>query len=229
MTLDNKLKAALIQAVDDELDALEAASTCEQHEFSESFVSNMDKTVKMSGHRYSTVFRRRIRRSSVIAIVAVLVLCMSITVYAIVKEIPLNIVHQDDYWSFSVMGREDTDARKDFEYIIPKTPEGFEVDEKFEQPTTLVICYKDSRGKSIIYEQIYAGDGQADLNIGDKSQYDIEEDTINGRKAIITHYKYDGTYSVIVEDGISVFRISGICDYDILYNMAAEVTSKDKE
>ena len=228
-TLDNNnLKRALIQAFEEELQEIETTSAKVPHDFSDAFLTRMDSVTKMSNHKYSTIFSRRIRRSSIGAIAAMLILCMSITVYAVIKNIPFNISNNpDDSYNIVIEGDTSEDIQQSFHYVTPKTPEGFHVKEKEEQPLGQTIIYENTGGETIIYSQVFAEGGHADLNVPSSTSYDIIEETINGRNAIITqHYGVD-IYSIIIEDGTSVFTIVGSGDYSVLYGIALEVTSID--
>ncbi len=230
---NNSLKEALLYAADSELDALELMADSAPHSFSEDFISRMDKVIEMSGHRYSTFFRRRIRHSSMVAIVAVLILCMAVTACAIIKNIPISVTYdENDYPGLLIERSDDTEARDSFEYIIPVTPEGFEVIEKFEEPTYLTIMYENPSDwsfskRTIIYSQYYADGGHAELNVPDSDQAEVREETINGRNAVI-RVMDKNNYEIIIEDGKNVFAITGFCDYEIMYDMAVDVTSADR-
>lgn len=221
---NNSLGEALIRVSDAELDAIEGISGSEPHKFSEGFLRKMNRVFLMSNHKYSTVLRHRIRRASLVAAVLIIVLCMSITVYAIVKaNIPLNVGNQDAPWSALVEGSKDETLQENFEYITPKTPEGFHVEDRVEEPLNLVIYYKNDLGEGIIYSQAFGEGGQANLNIPDASVLETMEETINERNAVITRH-YGDIYSIVIEDGVSVFVISGDCSYDILHDIAVDVT-----
>ena len=221
---NNSLGEALVLAFDEELDAIGTILNSEQHEFSNAFSKRIENAISMSSHRYSTVLRHRIRRSALIAAVLMIVLCMSITVYAIVREhIPFNVGNHNGPWSALVEGSQDESLQADFEYVTPKTPEGFQIEERVEEPLNLIIYYKNDLGNGIVYSQAFGGGGQVDINVSDGYVLETFEETINDRNAIV--YRYDGDVcSIVIEDGVSVFVISGDCAYETLYDMAVEVT-----
>lgn len=222
-TLDNNnLKRALIQAFEEELQEIETTSAKLPHDFSDDFLTRMDSVTKMSNHKYSTIFSRRIRRSSIGAIAAMLILCMSITVYAVIKNIPINMTQQNGPWNLITEGSNDPALQASFKAITPSTPEGFHVDQKVEEPLHHEIHYTNDSGKTIIYSQAFADDGQGNLNVPNDGSNTTVED-IDGRSVIVTNK--GGIYSLVTENGTSVFLIAGDCDYDILLNMVSEVIS----
>ena len=230
-TLQNSnLKAALIQAFDSELDAIEFAANSSPHTFSNEFSNRMNEVMKMSRYKYSTVCRRRVRRSSAIAIAAALILCMSVAVYAVVKNIPISIndEKQDVPWNMEVLieGSTDEALQESFEYVIPTTPEGFKIKERFEEPLHLQIIYEDSSGDGLFYSQVFAGEGSADVSISDSDKVEVKQEMINGRNAVIMYR--DNLCTIIIEDGTNIFTIhGGEKDYNVLYNMALEVTAAE--
>ena len=233
--LNNNLRAALIQVADGEIGNIEIVADSKAHIFSDSFLNKMDKVIEGSDKKYSTIFRRRVRRSSLAAAAVILMLCMSITVYAIVKaNIPFNIGSTGGQSSDGdlinpnmtvlIEGSSDTELQGTFEYKIPATPEGFQEVSRSEESLGLIITYENASGESIIYSQAFGEGGQADLEVREDGVLSVSEEIINDRNAVITHH-YDDLYTIMVEDGTSVFLITGNCDYDIIYNIAVEITS----
>lgn len=221
---NNRLQEALLEAYDTELTELETVAESAPHDFSEDFLNKMNKVIKMSGHSYGTLFRRKIRRSSLAALIAILVMCLAITAYAIIKEhINFNVSRQNaNGRGLEVLTRRSTEeeVQESFEYIYPKTPEGFHIEETTENPLSLDILYESDSGSWIIYSQVFGEGGETDVNAPD---VDFKEDTINERNALIN--RSSETYNtIIIEDGTNVFTIIGHCDFDILHSMAEEVT-----
>ena len=152
---------------------------------------------------------------------------MSVVVYAVVKNIPISIndEKQNVPWNTEVLieGSTDEALQESFEYVIPKTPEGFKVKDRFEEPLCLHILYEDFSGDGIIYSQAFAGEGSADVSISDSDKGEFKQEMINGRNAIIIYR--DNLCTIMIEDGTSVFTIHGDKeDYNVLFNMAVEVT-----
>ena len=225
--LENNLKAALIQAYDEELSIYEAMAEDTPYDFSDDFVNKMNEGINMSEHRYNAFAGWRIRRSSLGAVAAVLILFLSITVYAAVKgNIPFNIGMQDGPWNLITEGSNDPEIQSSFEYVVPDTPEGFREEARVEEDLSLIIHYLNPAGESIIYAQSFGEGGRAELNFPEGRDMEVTEEIINERNAIITHHGGD-IYSITIEDGTSVFVIHGDCGYDILYDMALGVTKID--
>ena len=224
-TSNNILKEALIQVTDEELDALETEASKELHVFSDDYYNKMETIIELSKHKYTKAFGHNIRRSSLVAIVVALILCMTVSVYAIVKEIPLSFSQQDDSWGVMIESSNGSSSKKDFKYILPKTPDGFQVEEKNEGSLSLHIAYIGPSNESILYSQVFGGDGKAEMNVPHSGDNEVYEEKINDRSAIIAHLPGNISY-IMIEDGINVFLIQGTCDYAILYEMALDVTSK---
>ena len=79
--------------------------------------NKMETIIELSNHKYTKAFGHNIRRSSLVAIVAALILCMTVSVYAIVKEIPLSFSQQDDSWGVMIESSNGSSSKKDFKYI----------------------------------------------------------------------------------------------------------------
>ncbi|MBR4395507.1 MAG: M23 family metallopeptidase [Eubacteriaceae bacterium] len=140
------------------------------------------------------------------------------------NAIPIIINNEEDPLGALIEVSRDPEARKSFKYIYPEVPEDYHIDEKNEDETNLMVGYLGSQDKAFIYQQTLAKGGHAQLNVPDGCE--ARREIINGRNAVIMD-KGDGIYFIMIEDGTNVFQFEGSCGYDMLYDMAVQVTSAE--
>ena len=140
------------------------------------------------------------------------------------NAIPIIISNEEDPLGALIEVSRDPEAQKSFEYIYPEVPEDYHIDEKSEDETSLMVGYLGSQDKAFLYWQTLAKGGHAQLNVPDGCE--ARREIINGRNAVIMD-KGDGIYFIMIEDGTNVFQFEGSCGYDMLYDMAVQVTSAE--
>ena len=169
----------------------------------------------------------RIHRKTIALLAFALILCLVLTACGSAKDtppapnIPLNVSYGDGPMGVLSQGSEVPEVQKAFQYVVPETPEGFEVDQKDEQPLGLFIAFVGPDDEFIVYSQTFAKDGYAEISVPDGGTATFSEETLDGRNAVII--EYGDEFYILVEDGTSVFEVKGICDRELLYEMAKEV------
>ena len=168
------------------------------------------------------------RRLTLTVIVVALMTCMLITGCSTmgndtsdINHIPINISFYDGPLSVLSKGSDNPDLQEHFEFVIPETPDGFEMVEKNEESLHLWMVYENSSGEPIIYEQSFIGDGCIDISLPQDGNVEVTEETINDRNAVIINES--NQHYIIVEDGMNMFCVKGFCDLGILHDMIGKI------
>ena len=249
MTENEAIKAALLASMEHELSVIKSdTDNGASLSFTDAFEEGMrelitdqkaghvspDKTRYMpsrlenpgengKAHEYKTVKigGRHFRRAFVIALAALLILAMTLIGIGIMKPgIYYRIIESIGFWDISPVheGEPQADDGLSFIPIKPHIADGYVITDSSLDESGYNIEYRDTAGHEISYYQFPADTSSMYLNTGEATRREL----INDREAIIT--QYDEGWSIVINNGDSVMSLSGDCDYQVLYNMAVQLT-----
>ena len=196
-----------------------------EHHFSRGYRRRRSEIVAMASRKakvntnefkFRTVSRFSFRSAMVAVIVMILA---SASVIAIAKpEIIFNIKEKFTHWDIDVVQKNADEASDEFVPIKPDAPKGYEITSEELGSYTYLVIYEDKEGNEIAYDQ---GTSSSKIYL-DSEGIDTYETTINGHKAIISRHSVDAT-TIIIEDGVYVYLLSGHCPFEDVYDFAEKL------
>jgi hypothetical protein len=232
----DKLKAALLQSIDDEINSYEAHMESESElALSQDFEAKMRKLIAEMNYKTTShsdpvkrktvhIFGRQVRRAVLVAAVIVVLFAATITAVAIIRpEVFFNIDKDSAFWNIWPAAEIEKNDEHSIVPVMPKVPDGYSLSADDTDAVGVSLRYEDSEGHFIDYLQYY----YEDVSLSIDSEGEIQETDIHGRKAVVAHHK-DNSHTIIVGINEYVFFVSGDCDYEILINIVENVI-KDLE
>ena len=193
-----------------------------EYQFSAQFESNMKAIVPKVEFSYVSVGKKRIRKTMLAAMIALLALVITgcaVAVHYIVKW------HEEQNYNQGTLDVTfELDERQTSESIVtklPVTPAGYTISDEFNDNGSCIIVYSDSQGHQIIYSHQNNIDNTA-ISI-DNEDAALEETTINGCKGYRS--SKDGTTALYWASGTYFYELQGTCNMDILWQMAESMTN----
>lgn len=192
----------------------------ENHIFSEQFETNMRKIFAKSEYTYVSVGRRRIRKSVLAALIALMLLAATGCGVAVKYIIEWKETQNTNHGTLDVMFEIKTpESSAPAELISPKVPAGFEIVNTDQNETTCTIEYQNSAGEMIYYSQDTDIENMS-LSI-DNEDAAFTEITINDYKGY--SYSKEGVNSLLWTDGRSFYTLQGTCKMSILEKISESI------
>ena len=219
--MEQKLKDALQAYYDQELSNLpseeELAAT---QQFSPQFERKMERIKKLSRRNYISIAHLTVRRSSVAAILVIVLLASSMSVEAI--RTPVVKFLLEGYETFSrIIFPEDTPLNEDgsFEYIMPTIPDGYSVVSDVKLDDSYDVELQSVDGELIRYSKQQLDSLTMDI---DTEGVITEAVIINGFDGL--RYSNKGSNSLVWNDGFNAFYLRGTCSFSILEEMSKNIS-----
>lgn len=169
---------------------------------------------KMRGGRYHSITTR----ATVLLVAAILIFAMAVTAMAIPYTREFIIEKFFDHSTYTVVGGEYSEIG-DIE--IGYIPEGFEIYEVFNGKTTKIISYK-SKSNDMWFDIKISLTNQD--SYFDTETYDPEIVYFNNKDYL--YYHSQATSGLMWNDGMFVYRISGIISKEEMLRISQNITSK---
>lgn len=221
--MNDNFSTVLNDALEKEFSWLEGFENPDEgYTFSKKFKTNMNKTFSMSEYTYVSVGRRRIRRS-LIAVLVALVVFIATGCAASYLIITWNETQNDSQGTMDVTFdiKNNSPGKTEFQCIAPETPEGYSVTSEFQDTTTYYLEYSDGKDNTIFYAQ---DSGVANMGLSiDNENAEFSETVINGYKGY--SYKKEGVSELIWTDGIYLYTLQGTCDMKVLEKMSRGIVA----
>lgn len=211
--------AALSQAFEKEFSWLDDfENPYADYEFSSQFESKMRSIILKSEFSYVSVGQRRIRKTMLVALVALLAIVITGCAFGVYYLVTWNEEQNDKQGTLDVTFDVDTNLVDVADVIRPKTPTGYTITKKIDDGSSYIMIYSDSHDNQIIYSR--SGDIE-NMSISiDNEDADFKETTIHGFKGYQS-FK-DGIYALYWTDGNYFYELQGTCELDVLYKMIEE-------
>lgn len=221
--MNNSFNKALNDALEKEFAWLEGfANPYENYTFSASFEYKMKRIVSMPERSYVSIGRRRVRKSLVAALIAILIFAMCGCAVAIVvnwnetQNLEKGTLDVD----FDIKNSKPADFS--FECIVPNAPDGYSKSKQTNNNSSCTVEYTNEEGSTILYSQDSYVENMS-LSI-DNENAEISEIKVNGYKGY--SYKKNETNMLIWTDGIYLYTIQGTCEMTILEDMSLKLSYK---
>ena len=173
--------AALSQAFEKEfswLDDFENPNA--DYELSSQFESKMRSIILKSEFSYVSVGQRRIRKTMLVALVALLAIVITGCAFGVYYLVTWNEEQNDQQGTLDVTFDVDANLVDVADVILPKTPIGYTITEKIDDGSSYIMIYSDLHESQIIYSR--SGDIE-NMSISiDNEDADFKETTIRGFK-----------------------------------------------
>ena len=188
-----------------------------EYQFSAQFESNMKAIVPKVEFSYVSVGKKRIRKTMLAAMIALLALVITGCAVAVHYFVEWHEEQNSTQGTLDVTF--ELDERQTSESIVkklPVTPPGYTISEEFNDNGSCIIIYSDSQGNQIIYSH-QSNIENMDISI-DNEDAVFEETTVNGCKGYRS--SKDGTTALYWASGTYFYELQGTCNMDILWQMA---------
>ena len=219
--MEQKLKEALQAYYDKELSNLPSEEElAAKQQFSPEFERKMERIKKLSRRNYVSIAHLTVRRSSVAAILVIVLLASSMSVEAI--RTPIVKFLLEGYETFSrIVFPQDAPLSEDdtFEYIMPTIPDGYFVVSEIKLDGSYDVELQSADGESIRYSKHRLDSLTMDI---DTEGVGTETVIINGFDSL--RYSNKGTNNLIWNDEEHVFSLSGSCDFSVLEEMSKNIS-----
>lgn len=189
----------------------------EDYQFSRQFELNMENIIPMSEYTYVSVGRKRVRKSMLVALIALLAL--AITGCAVVAHyfVEWKESQNDDRGTLDIYFDIEGEPTLEIpEYVYPNVPDGFIATDENKEDGFLNIKYENNASQQISYSQ-FSNLENMSLSI-DNEDAAFEETTINGHKGYT--YSKEGINALYWADGVHFYILQGTCEIDILLKMS---------
>lgn len=217
--MNKNFDAALSQALEKEFSWLDDfENPYANYEFSSQFESKMRSIILKSEFSYVSVGQRRIRKTMLVALVALLAIVITGCAFGVYYLVTWNEEQNDKQGTLDVTFDVDANLVDVADVILPKTPTGYTITEKIDDGSSYIMIYSDSHDNQIIYSR--SGDIE-NMSISiDNEEADFKETTIHSFKGYQS-FK-DGIYALYWADGNYFYELQGTCELDVLYEMIEE-------
>lgn len=217
--MNKNFDAALSQALEKEFSWLDDfENPYANYEFSSQFESKMRSIILKSEYSYVSVGQRRIRKTMLVALVALLAIVITGCAFGVYYLVTWNEEQNDQQGTLDVTFDVDDSLVDAADVILPKTPTGYTITEKIDDGSSYIMIYSDSHDNQIIYSR--SGDIE-NMSISiDNEAADFKETTIHSFKGYQS-FK-DGIYALYWADGNYFYELQGTCELDVLYEMIEE-------
>lgn len=186
----------------------------ENYKFSSQFESNMKNIISKSKSTYISVGKKRIRKTLLAALVALLAIIITgcaLTIYYFVDWHE----EQNDKKGTLDIGFE-IDNGQTLDSALPAIPNGYTIVSEISDDSSHVIRYSNGDGLQIGFTR-YSDIENRNISI-DNEDAAFSETTINGYKGYI--YAKDGLNALYWADTTYFYILQGTCDVDVLLTMA---------
>lgn len=229
--MKSKLDTIAIDCLNREINKLETQITS-THVFSNEFETRMKqiisfgkekekyfKNIKLrESRKYVHISGRSIRRSLLVAIVAISILVSSIATIAITKPRFYFIIKENIHnWIIQFDSNEEHESLSIKNNLyIPNLPKGYEITSQYADDYSGLITMADTK-HTISLQQLQPEDSLISKAIGENPEHIF----VNGYDIIVSQNKPDTTF-ILTTDNFA-YILDGNCDYDILYEMVSEL------
>lgn len=167
------------------------------------------------------VFGHALRKSVVAILAAILIIGSAVAAVAIVRpDIFFAIKEKLTHWDITPHQNEPSETSRDFTPRKPNLPAGYRIIDESLDECGYYLVLENEIGNRLNYSQQLA-EGFS-INV-DSEERKFENEVINGRDVVIAKDK-DGTTTIIAEDGVYVFVITGYDSYSAAYEIAKNIT-----
>ncbi|MDD6042861.1 MAG: DUF4367 domain-containing protein [Eubacteriaceae bacterium] len=188
-----------------------------EYAFSPQFETSMNAIILKAENNYISVGKRRIRKTLLVAIIALLALVITGCAVAVHYIVEWNEEQNDAQGTLDVVFQLDGENSSHSNNItLPKTPDGYTITEKYDDELSCTMVYSDPEGNQIIYSH-YNNIENLSTSI-DNEDATFEEATINGSKGYT--YSKEGVNALYWASGHYFYELQGTCDMNILWKMA---------
>lgn len=188
-----------------------------EYQFSAQFESNMKTIIQKAEFTYVSVGKRRIRKTLLVALIALLAIAITgcaVAIHYIVEWHEEQNVHQETLdVSFELDGERPANPDS---ITLPKTPAGYTITEEYNDDFSYIIIYTDSQENQIIYSHCNDVENMS-VSI-DNEDADFKETIINGCKGYTS--SKEGINALYWADNTYLYELQGTCDVDTLWKMA---------
>jgi hypothetical protein len=189
--------------------------------FSSQFESNIKSIIPKSAFTYVSVGKKRIRKTLLVALVALLALVITgcaVAVHYIIEWHEEQNINQGTLdVTFDIKGQ---DAPEEEATSIPETPTGYTITEQHIDVSSCIIIYSDSQENQIVYSLNNIDNMKVSI---DNEVADFEETIINGCKGYSS--SKDGTNALYWASVTHFYELQGTCDMGILLTMAESMVN----
>lgn len=188
-----------------------------EHQFSSQFESNMKAIIPKSEFTYVSAGRRRIRKTMLAVLIALLALAITGCAVAVHYIVEWHETQNDVQGTLDVTFELDKNQPPDsISMTLPTTPTGYSILEEFNDDSSCIIIYSDSLENQIIYSQ---RDNIENMGISiDNEDATFKEITIHGYKGYRS--SKDGVNALYWASGTHFYELQGTCDMNVLWQMA---------
>ena len=219
--MEQKLKEALQAYYDQELSNLPSEEElAAKQQFSPEFERKMERIKKLSRRNYVSIAHLTVRRSSVAAILVIVLLASSMSVEAI--RTPIVKFLLEGYETFSRIifpPVAPTSEDSTFEYIMPAIPDDYSVVSEIKLDGFYNVELQSVDGENIRYSKQRLDSLTMDI---DTEGITTEAIVINGFDGL--RYSNKDVNNLIWNDGFCVFSLSGTCDFSLLEEMSKNIS-----
>lgn len=216
--MNNNFNTALENALTSEFSWLnDFENPYSEYQFSAQFESDMKTIIPKAEFTYVSVGKRRIRKTMLAALIALLTLAITGCAVAVHYIVEWHETQNSKNRTLDVTFELDKNQSPDsISMTLPTTPTGYSILEEYNDNSSCIIVYSDSLGNQIIYSHRNNIENM-DLSI-DNEHAVFEETTINGCKGYSS--SKDGTTALYWASGTCFYELQGTCDMDTLWQMA---------
>ncbi len=213
--MNKNFDAALSQAFEKEFSWLDDfENPYADYEFSSQFESKMRSIILKSEFSYVSVGQRRIRKTMLVALVALLAIVITGCAFGVYYLVTWNEEQNDKQGtldiSFEINGEQAASSK------LPTIPEGYTIVRETSDEFSHIIRYSNDDGLLIGFSK-YIGLENRSISI-DNEEANFKEATINGYKGY-TYFK-DGIHALYWADTENFYLLQGTCELDTLLTMA---------
>lgn len=195
-------------------------NSLESHTFSDRFESDMLSIFDIPERTYVSVGRKRIRKSLIALLIALLVIVATGCTIAVKYVIEWNTSQNDEQRTMDVTFDIDGEVPDDTSKLpVPVLPDGYHVTNKYVTDGVCNIEYTNSENDVIIFT-CHANAQNINISI-DNEEDALTRATINGYDGY--SYSRDGLNALIWTDGINFYNLQGTCSLTLLEQIASNL------
>lgn len=216
--MNNNFNIALENALTSEFSWLDDfENPYSEYQFSPQFESSMKTIIPKSEFTYISIGMKRIRKTMLAALIALLALAITGCAVAVHYIVEWHEEQNSKQGTLDVTFElDESQASDSIDTTLPTTPAGYTISEEYNDNSSCIIVYSDSRGNQIIYSHRNNIENM-DLSI-DNEDAVFKDTTINGYKGYTS--SKDGTNALYWAKGTYFYELQGTCNMDTLWQMA---------
>lgn len=223
--MNSNFDRAITDALEQEFSWTESFRESEEdHVFSHAFEAGMRRMLRQPQYAYTGAGRKWNRKKAMAVLIALLL--MAATGCAVTKcIIHWNETKNEAQGTLDItFDIENPPENAPFIPVTPKTPKGYSVFQTEKLDMMYVVQYaRDDNPDDMIY--YFQDDAVENMSISiDNAEDSLTETTINGYKGYA--YVRDETNALYWTDGNSFFTLQGICDMEVLWQMAEGIEAE---